>query len=150
MKLEIRVGIDFGKLANEMPKIIDKVLEEAIDGSVEASRAKIDEGKFEPLKDSTLELRSKGTKHRPKTSSTKPLIHTGELYRSIRKEKNRLKMKGYGGLQHEGFTTHPSSMIPNIDVSARPFISIGKASTENMIKSMRKALNLKSPLVLKV
>ena len=132
-----------------MPKIIDKTLEDAVEGSVEASRAKIDESKFEPLKDSTLELRRKGTKHRPKTSSTKPLIHTGELYRSIRKQKNLLKMKGYGGLHQEGFVTNQNSMIPNKKVPARPFIEIGKASTENMIKSMRKALNLQSPLVLK-
>jgi phage gpG-like protein len=149
MKLEIKVGVDFGKLASVMPKIIDEALKDVIDGSVEASRAKIDEGKFKPLKDSTLELRRRGTKHRPKTSSTKPLIHTGELYNSIRKDKKNLKMKGYGGLHEEGFITDPQSMIPNKKVPARPFISIGKASTENMIKSMRKSLTLKSPLVLK-
>lgn len=144
MQLEIKVGVDFGKLANEMPKIIDKTLEDAVEGSVEASRNKIDEGLQPTLKKSTREIRTKRGQ-----STDKPLYASGALYKSIRKDKNRLKMKGYGGLHEEGFITDSKSMIPNKNVPARPFISIGKISTEKMIKEMRKALNLKSPLVLK-
>ena len=157
MQLEIKVGVDFGKLANEMPKIIDKTLEDAVGRSVEATRKKIDSGSLEALKDSTIDIRS-----RRNQSRSKPLYASGTLYKSIRKDKNSLRMKGYGTVHEEGFIPKKIPVIRekdnkivyplnkgNIRVPARPFISIGKASMGNMIKSMRKALNLKSPLVLK-
>ena len=158
MKLEIRVGIDFGKLANEMPKIIDKTLEDAVEGSVEATRKKIDSGSLKALKDSTVDIRS----HRGQAGD-KPLYASGTLYKSLKRKKDSLSMAYYGKYQEEGFKPKRIPIIRekdnkivyplnkgNIRVPARPFIEIGEASTENMIKSMRKALNLKSPLVLKV
>ena len=44
MKLKISVGVDFGKLANEMPKILEKFIENNTKQSAAATKATIDKG----------------------------------------------------------------------------------------------------------
>ena len=156
MKLKISVGVDFGKLANEMPKILEKFIENNTKQSAAATKATIDKG-LKPLKKSTQEIRQiRGE------SGNKPLKASGALYKSIKSSKKGLQMLRYGTYHQDGFVP---KKIPtpvkknkvyfvnnkkNIAVPARPFITLGvsKQSTSEMKKSMQKALSRKTPLVL--
>ncbi len=165
MKLEIRVGVDFGKLANEMPKILENHTSRIAVSSAERAKNAIDSGKFAPLKDSTREIREKGqspASDRTATNSFKPLVHTGRLRDSIKPTKDGLSMKGYGAVHLEDGKTANSSFARRFNMVgtrrvARNFLDqaiiLGDKDTtkltKTLIKKMRNALNLKSPLVLK-
>lgn len=70
------------------------------------SKKSIKKGNFTPLQPVTLKIRE--LRGRP---SSKPLIDTGELLNSVRSEKNAMSFKGYGKLQHEGFTVKNNPVI---------------------------------------
>ena len=127
MKLEIKANFDFGKMANKLPKVIDKFLNESYaDVVAEDSRKFIESGKVKPaLRDSTIELRK--TKE-PYPGGKKPLYATGALANSLSKSKKGLRMKSYGTLHHEGFTTGKESWIPGKTVRPRPFLQVDNLS----------------------
>tara|TARA_R110000744_G_C19349486_1_gene560261 strand:- start:14 stop:439 length:426 start_codon:yes stop_codon:yes gene_type:complete len=140
MKLEIRVGVDFGKLARDMPKIINKHLQRVSRSAEEGSKANIESGLSPKLKTSTIERRK-----RRGTGGTKPLFETGGLYRSIKGTSEGLQMFEYGKFHHDG---HSSGHFP-----PRPFIDVSKKAImpvfDKFKKDMHASLNRKSPLVLK-
>jgi len=125
MKLEIKANFDFGKMANKLPKVIDKFLNESYADLVSKdSRDFITNGQVKPaLKKSTKEIRKKRNQ-----SGTKPLYATGALVRSIRKTKNGIRMKSYGTLHHEGYKTGDGSWIEGKTVKPRPFLQVNNLS----------------------
>ena len=158
MKLQIRTTFDFGKLASQMPKILEKHTQRTARSSATGAREAIDRGVMttggEGLKDSTIAIRKKRG-----TGGSKPLYETGALYRSIKGTSEGLEMLNYGLYHHRGYKTQgeefmkfrggsyqtaDASMIPNKKVPARQFI---KTSEKTILKSfdafrkdLRKAL----------
>ena len=165
MRLEIRVGVDFGKLAQELPKIMTKSLSQIARVSADRAKESIDSGKFEPISDATRYIRKKGyspASGNTATSSTKPLVHTGNLRRSIKQVEGGIQMAAYGKHHLESGRTEPNSFTKSFNFAGKPrparnFLSaVLKPSKKEisewqkmMMDSIRKALRRKSPLVLK-
>lgn len=140
MKLEIKVNFDFGKLSNDMPKIIEKHTQRVARSSAKGSRENIDKGVKPPLKKATIERRK-----RKGTGGSKPLFETGALHRSIKGTSEGLEMLEYGKYHHEG---HSKGHYP-----PRPFIGASKKDIldveDKFKKDIRDSLHLQTPLVLK-
>ena len=154
MKLQIKTTFSFGRLAREMPKILEKHTQRTARSSAAAARENISKGLSPPLKKSTLEIRKKRG-----TGGAKPLFETGSLFKSIKGTSEGLEMNEYGIYHHRGFKTgeltliefqgeqyetSAASMIPNKKVPARPFIFPSEKtilkSFDAFRKDIRKAL----------
>ena len=154
MKLQIKTTFSFGKLASQMPKILEKHMQRTARSSATGAREAIDKGVKPALKESTIEIRKKRG-----TGGTKPLYETGELYRSIKGTSRGLEMLHYGLYHHRGYKTQgeafmefrggsyqtsDASMIPNKKVPARQFIQPSERtilkSFDAFRKDIRKAL----------
>ena len=100
MKLEFEITYDAGKLAKQMPKMIRKYLNDGITSLGKGSKGAIKKGKFKPISDFTKFVREEGLsgKTGTRTSSDKPLRHSGELLRSIkiRKKDKSVEFNKYG------------------------------------------------------
>ena len=137
MKLQIRTTFDFGKLARQMPKILEKHTQRTARSSATGAREAIDKGVRPPLEKPTIERR----KYKVKVATggygqgggSKPLFHTGTLYRSIKGTSEGLEMWDYGLYHHEGK-----------GVPTRPFIQPSERtilkSFDAFRKDLRKAL----------
>ena len=136
MKLEIRVGVNFNKLASDMPKLIDGFLSSSKEETVKVSKDYIKSGKVNPdIFDST-----KARRKRRGNPQSPPMYETGALHDSIKPTDGGIEFKGYGIVHQTGD-----------GVTQREFIVISKAkdSIKNLISKMKKSLSRKSPLVLK-
>jgi hypothetical protein len=136
MKLEIKVGIDFGKLASDIPKLIDGFLSSSKEEIVGVSKDYIKSGKVNPdIFDST-----KARRKRRGNPESPPLYETGVLHNSIKSTDSGIEFKGYGIVHQTGD-----------GVTKREFIVLSKAkdSIKNLISNMKESLRRKSPLVLK-
>ena len=131
MKLQIKTTFDFGKLASQMPKILEKHTQRTARSSATGAREAIDKGVSPPLKKSTLERRKRAC-----TGGSKPLFESGALHRSIRGTSEGLEMNTYGLYHHQG---HSKGHFP-----ARPFIQPSEKtilkSFDAFRKDLRKAL----------
>ena len=131
MKLQIRTTFDFGKLAQQMPKILEKHTQRTARSSATGAREAIDKGVSPPLKKSTIARRK-----RAGTGGSKPLFETGELFRSIKGTSEGLEMWDYGLYHHQG---HKKGHFP-----PRPFIFPSEKtilkSFDAFRKDIRKAL----------
>ena len=102
MKLQIKTTFDFGKLANRIEGIMNKHAERTGRVSVQGIKDAIDSGKFEPISEATRYVRKQGLSPNSgmtATPSTKPLVHTGKLRRSIKWVSRGMKgiaMEEYG------------------------------------------------------
>jgi hypothetical protein len=142
MKLKISVGVDFGKLADEMPKLIDETLTAYAEDTEQGSKDKIDRGVRPKLADATKKKRrSQGN------PSNKVLFDKGNLYKSIKGDKRGLTLLEYGWRHHknEGQYTLKNSVT-------RPFIEPTKDGfkkiLDNFYKKSKEKLKRKTPLVL--
>ena len=87
MKLLVKTTFDFGKLAGEIKGIMEKHADRTGRVSVQGIKNAIDGGKFDAISEATRYVRKKGlspASGMAATSSTKPLVHTGKLRRSIK------------------------------------------------------------------
>ena len=152
MKLQIKTTFNFGKLANQMPKILEKHMQRTARSSAQGAKENISKGLSPPLKKSTIEIRKQRG-----TGGTKPLFETGSLHKSIKGTSEGLEMLSYGIHHQYGFTPKqiPFKIAkgeqewfkPNkkgIKVSARPFIFPSEKtilkSFDAFRKDIRKAL----------
>tara|TARA_R100001594_G_C4011999_1_gene257196 strand:+ start:592 stop:1020 length:429 start_codon:yes stop_codon:yes gene_type:complete len=118
VKLQIKTTFDFGKLAKKMPKILEKHMQRTGRSSAQGAKEAISKGLSPPLKKSTIARR----KYKVKVATggysqgggTKPLFHTGTLFRDIKGTSEGLEMWDYGLHQHKG---HKAGHFP-----PRPFI----------------------------
>lgn len=135
MKLEIRVNFDFGRLARELPKIIEKSSQRYARSSEKGSKENIDKGVRPKLKPATLARRK-----RRGTGGSKPLFETGALYRSIKGTSEGLTLNKYGWYHHSG------DLKPG--TPARPFIAVSKKEIKPVFdkfkQDIRKALHKSS------
>ena len=97
MKLQIRTTFDFGRLARQMPKILEKHTQRTARSSATGAREAIERGVSPKLEQSTLDRRK-----RAGTGGSKPLFETGALHRSIRGTSEGLEMNTYGLYHHQG------------------------------------------------
>ena len=149
MKLKITTNFDFGKLASKLPDLLDNVVKDSIDSSVQASRDAIKSGKLQSLEKSTLEIR----RHRGISGST-PLYATGDLYKSIKRSKNGLEFKRYGAYQRKGFKPTRVPYInkynkiaypPNVNgvtVPPRDFITFAIGDADKFHNEIKQALRI--------
>ena len=136
MKLEIRVGVDFGKLASDMPKLIDGFLDSSRVETVKVSKDYIKSGKVNPdiLRVTKARRKRRGNPQSP------PLYETGVLHDSIKTTKEGIEFKGYGIVHQTG-----------LNITQREFLMVSQAKDglKKFISGMSKSLHRKSPLVLK-
>ena len=149
MKVQVTSNFSFSKLAQALPGILEKHSAGVGVGAAKTIKDAIKKGKYEPLRKSTIDIRKRGRSPSAgfmKTNSKKPLIHTGALLRSIRHEKDGIKIHKYGKLQNDGFITHPGSMIPGKKVDknkqGRPFIDRGMAMAADSPEGKQAAKDL--------
>ena len=156
VKLKIESNFSFAKLAKEMPGILEKHSTDMGRGSAKSIKTALEKGSYQPLEDSTIDIRRRGKSPSAgfmKTNSKKPLIHTGSLRDSIRVDKEGIKMHEYGKFQNDGYIVKPSGFSNKFHtvgktVPPRPFIDRGlavetpesKQAEKDLSKNIRKAL----------
>ena len=159
MKLQIRTTFDFGKLAGKIEGIMNKHADRTGRVSVQGIKDAIDSGKFEPISDATRYVRKHGLSPNSgmtATSSTKPLVHTGKLRRSIKwvsRGQKGIAMEDYGAyhLKERKIKKNPFTKSMNFAGKTRPardFVSAGLKEREKGVlksfdafrKDLRKAL----------
>ena len=153
MKLKVKSNFSFAKLAKEMPGILEKYASTSGKGSAKNIKTSLEKGSYQPLEDSTIDIRRRGKSPNAKfmkTNSTKPLIHTGSLRDSIRVDKEGIKMHEYGKFQNDGYIVKPSKRKNGFSnkfhtvgktVPPRPFITRGMAMESKESKQAAKDLN---------
>ncbi len=136
MKLEIRVGVDFEKLANDVPKLLDGFLKGSIDETVKESKNFIRSGRVTP----DILPQTKARRKRSGNPESPPLYETGKLHNSIEGTKDGIMFNGYGIVHQRG-----------IDIQQRQFLAFSQAKDgiKKLVSAMRKSLRRSSPLVLK-
>jgi len=136
MQVKVKINFSFAKLSSAMPRIIEKTMSRYARSSAKGAKKNIDKGVKPKLAISTLNIRQKRG-----ITGTKPLFETGNLYRSIKTEKNTLTMLNYGLEHHNGFKTKPNSMIPDKEVPPRPFIEPDKQEILTVIDAFKRDLH---------
>ena len=87
MIIKFDIDYDADKLAKSMPKMIRKYMNNSLTSIHKGSKEALKSGKFTPISEATEFIRKKGFSPNAgykKTSSTKPLRHTGNLFRSLK------------------------------------------------------------------
>ncbi|MBC8295477.1 MAG: hypothetical protein H8E55_06755 [Pelagibacterales bacterium] len=100
MKISFEITYNAGKLQKAMPKLIRNYLNDSIKSLEKGSKKAIMKGKFEPISEVTKFIREEGLSGNfgQRVSSSKPLKHSGRLYRSIKTKKKdkSLEFNEYG------------------------------------------------------
>jgi phage gpG-like protein len=130
MKAKISVSYNAGKLASQMPKIVEKYMQRYGRSAEKGSKEAIDKGLKPPLAQFTIEHRkNKGQ------GGSKPLFATGNLYRSIKGTSEGLQMLAYGLKHHKGYKNPVKNWR---DVPARPFIQVSEKEILSAFNKFRK------------
>tara|TARA_Y100001938_G_scaffold41092_1_gene56753 strand:+ start:95 stop:511 length:417 start_codon:yes stop_codon:yes gene_type:complete len=130
MKVKISVSYNAGKLASQMPKIVEKYMQRYGRSAEKGSKEAIDKGLKPPLAQFTIEHRkNKGQ------GGSKPLFATGNLYRSIKGTSEGLQMLAYGLKHHKGYKNPVKNWR---DVPARPFIQVSEKEILSAFNKFRK------------
>ena len=159
MKLQIKTTFDFGKLAGKIEGIMNKHAERTGRVSLQGIKDAIDGGKFDAISDATRYVRKEGLSPNSgmtATSSTKPLVHTGKLRRSIKwvsRGQKGISMEDYGvyHLKERKIKKNKFTKSMNFAGKTRPardFVSAGLKEREKGVlksfdafrKDIRKAL----------
>jgi phage gpG-like protein len=130
MKVKVSVSYNAGKLASQMPKIVEKYMQRYGRSAEKGSKEAIDKGLKPPLAQFTIEHRkNKGQ------GGSKPLFATGNLYRSIKGTSEGLQMLAYGLKHHKGYKNPVKNWR---DVPARPFIQVSEKEILSAFNKFRK------------
>ena len=159
MKLQIRTTFDFGKLASKIEGIMNKHADRTGRVSVQGIKDAIDGGKFDAISGATRYVRKHGLSPNSgmtATSSTKPLVHTGKLRRSIKwvsRGQKGIAMEDYGVYHLKERTIKKNKFTKSMNFAgktrpARDFVSAGLKEREKGVlksfdafrKDLRKAL----------
>ena len=168
IKTKVTSNVSFTKLLNNLPKILDKTLNNVAKDSADLSKSNIDNESgnnvpFKSLDELTINVRKRGVywemqhnvRRRGKTKivipihikkglanigGNKPLKYTGNLYNSIKAKKNVLTIEGYGGLHNDGYEIQGHSK--KISIPARPFIEtiVGEDTKDKFLEDLEKNL----------
>ena len=133
MKLQIKTTFDFGKLASQMPKILEKHMQRTGRSSAQGAREAIERGVSPKLEQSTLDRRK-----RAGTGGSKPLFETGALHRSIRGTSEGLEMNTYGLYHHQGHSKGHFPPRPFIQPSGKTILKSFDAFRKDLLKALKK------------
>lgn len=101
-------NFSFRKLADAFDEVFDGYMEDSYEDLAQSARDNIKNSTgIAPLKESSKYIRRKGYSPKGyggKTTSTKPLVWTGNLLRSIKATKNGVQAVGYLKHHMEGYT----------------------------------------------
>ena len=131
MKISVKTNFDFSKLANALPDVINKYLEGYAEDTVKGTRRNIDNGSGADGKSLSLGASSY-------RAGQQALYNTGEMYNSLKRNKNVFFIKEYGYRHNQG--EYPTVSGTNV----RNFIGTTKENKEkidkNFMSSVQKAL----------
>ena len=101
-------NFSFRKLADKFDEVFDDYMEDSYEDLAEFARENIRNSTgIAPLKESSKYIRRKGYSTQKnfggKTTSTKPLLWTGNLLRSIKATKDGVQVVGYAKYHMEGY-----------------------------------------------
>ena len=100
MRVEFEITYDAGKLSKQMPKMIRTYMNDALVSLQRGSKNAIKSGNLKKISNFTKFVREEGLsgKTGTRTSSDKPLRHTGQLFKSIKalKRDKSLEFMEYG------------------------------------------------------
>ncbi len=139
---KIKVNFNFNELEKNVSKLVEQYVSDTSHEVVDFSKEYIRSGRVTP---DILESTKKRRK-RAGLPESPPLFATGKLHDSIKSVKGNIQFLEYGKYhQFERNTRHKNWQ-------KRDFIifSQSKKSFRKLIESMNKALQIKSPLVLKL
>ena len=135
MKLKITTNYSFSKLSSKLTSLMDNALEEYASKTEKGSKTKIDRG-LRALRPVTVKIRNY------RNQPSKPALKaSGALYNSIKQSGTDLEMLEYGVRHHEGFTTGEKSIIPNVEIKARPFITVLQKDKKEIVRKFRNSIN---------
>ena len=101
-------NFSFRKLANAFDEVFDDYIEDSYEDLAQNARDNIKNSTgIRKLTQGTIAIRRKGLSKKGyggATTSTTPLLHTGNLLRSIKATKNGVTMVDYGKHHMDGFT----------------------------------------------
>jgi len=101
-------NFSFRKLANAFDEVFDDYMEDSYEDLAQNARDNIKNSTgIRKLTQGTIAIRRKGLSKKGyggATTSTTPLLHTGNLLRSIKATKDGVSMVGYGKHHMDGFT----------------------------------------------
>ena len=164
IKTKITTNVSFDKLLNKIPEILDVSLNRIANDSAKLSKSNINKSvdfQGTPLKglsEASINTRNRGglvgtniPLNKRKSSGlnniggSKPLKYTGNLFNSIKANKNFLTMAGYAKDHFEGFTFTQRKQTGGVfkaSVPPRPFIAseISKKTKDSFFKDLEKSL----------
>tara|TARA_R110002012_G_scaffold88934_1_gene218542 strand:- start:824 stop:1330 length:507 start_codon:yes stop_codon:yes gene_type:complete len=140
MQIKAKITYDARKLAQDMPKLINKIMVDLATDIAKESKLNIKKGLSPALTETTKTIRKKrGQKLNP------PLFASGKLHNSIKlkttKNTAKISMFLYGVLHHKGFTTASNSMIPGVKVPKRPFILASKRTFNRIVSQFSRGVS---------
>jgi len=107
IKTRATSNFSFRKLLDALDDVVDDYFDDSYEELAESARNAIKNSTgLRKLTKGTIEIRKKGLSKKGfgmKTTSTKPLLHTGNLLRSIKATKKGVQMADYGRHHMEGF-----------------------------------------------
>lgn len=98
MKLEIKTNFSFNKLSQNLPKIIEGVVQESSKDTARNAREYIKAGKVTP----DIEKITRKRRKRRGNPEQPPLMETGRLVKSIKQVKDGVEMLTYGSYHQFG------------------------------------------------
>ena len=94
---KIDVSFDFGKLLKKLDEILKEDINFRKKELLIAAKDELMNGKFFKIKKSTENIRKKGLSKAGKGNfGNKPLMHTGNMFKSIKETKDGVTYTGYG------------------------------------------------------
>ena len=140
----IEINFSFGKLLKNLDNILEENMYARKKIVVEYAKDVINSGKLPENKPSTLEIRRKGSSSkRGKSSSIKPLIHSGSLRANIKIVRDGISIPKYGIYhlkKHRISDASPWNTRGKTVVARNflPFTSTGKNLTKDMTIRFKK------------
>tara|TARA_R100000655_G_scaffold79226_1_gene118611 strand:- start:801 stop:1319 length:519 start_codon:yes stop_codon:yes gene_type:complete len=108
---KIEINFSFGKLENKLDKILKDHIDAIKKVTVEVAKSTIKSGKLKKLSPGTLYIRKNGLSNKNvfggfkvKTNSKTPLLHTKNLFNSIKVVDEGISMAGYGKYHLQDYT----------------------------------------------
>ena len=139
-------NFSFRKLANAFDEVFDGYIEDSYEDLAQNARDNIKNSTgIAPLRESSKYIRRKGYSPKGyggKTTSTKPLVWTGNLLRSIKATKDGVQAVGYLKHHMEGYTVSGGKFADKFNftgkkvVSRNPFFT--GAESNNLNPSFKK------------
>ena len=125
MKIEFEVTYNAQKLEDNIKDIIKETVKSLGNSFVEGSKKAIEKGNFQPIGEFTKMIRQNGyspNAGKKKTSSVKPLQHTGRLLKGIKQLKNGdMSVQKYGlyHLPDDIFDISEESVVSQVSATKR-------------------------------